>query len=43
MADPELPDEVRAHAQRTWARYVDVLAPFRPAPLLPEAHGLPVA
>jgi RNA polymerase sigma-70 factor (ECF subfamily) len=30
MADFELPDEVRARAQRAWARYVDVLAPFRP-------------
>ena len=30
MADFELPDEVRGRAQRAWARYVDVLAPFRP-------------
>lgn len=30
MADFELPDEVRARAQRAWARYVDVLTPFRP-------------
>jgi RNA polymerase sigma-70 factor (ECF subfamily) len=30
MADAELPDEVRSRAQRAWARYVDVLAPFRP-------------
>jgi RNA polymerase sigma-70 factor (ECF subfamily) len=30
MADLALPDELRAGAQRGWARYVDQLAPFRP-------------
>jgi RNA polymerase sigma-70 factor, ECF subfamily len=30
MADFALPDEMRARAQRAWARYVDLLAPFRP-------------
>lgn len=30
MADSALPDALRATAQRAWARYVDVLAPFRP-------------
>jgi RNA polymerase sigma-70 factor (ECF subfamily) len=34
MADFALPDELRARAQRAWARYVDLLAPFRP-----ELHG----
>jgi RNA polymerase sigma-70 factor (ECF subfamily) len=30
MADFALPDELRARTQRGWARYVDLLAPFRP-------------
>jgi len=30
MTDAELPDELRTRAQRAWARYVDVLSPFRP-------------
>jgi RNA polymerase sigma-70 factor (ECF subfamily) len=31
VADPEIPDEVRSHTQAAWCRYVDGLAPFRPA------------
>jgi RNA polymerase sigma-70 factor (ECF subfamily) len=30
MAEPELPDEMRAEAQAGWRRYVDLTAPFRP-------------